>query len=316
MSQKNSGNISIANIAALIGLAGIGVVSFFGMLFHSLDGKPAGAILGAVALVAGLGFLLFLTIKAKGAEDNPDKWRYVEWASLAIYVVVALLFASPFQRFFYVLGEKESMQEQARQEIGAIKKLYSDYDRQQKQFLNDAVEQIQNYKASGQQNTVNDDLAAYVQGIGNNVEAWAAKASAIVKLTPDKQLSDIEKKIEGWNILQLTSTALELENKHSDAWTMLENKIKKFGEQNKLIPVIGGGGGALYQLEGYAAFELGEKSQSQFAEMIRNADGNTVLGWVLYVVLHLLVLFNYAVASRTGFVGPTQRRTPSGGLDL
>jgi len=316
MSEKKSGNISIANIIALVGLAGIGVVTFFGMLLHSSDGKPAGAILGAVALVAGLGFLLFMSIKAKGAEDNPDKWRYVEWACLAAYVIVALLFASPFQRFFYILGEKDSMQAQARQEIKAIKSLYQEYDHQQKKFLNDAVEQIKNYNESGQQKNINDDLAEYVKGIGSNVDGWAAKASAIVKLTPDKQLSDIEDKIEGWNMMQLASIAADLEDKDAQAWTDVEKKILHFEEQNKLIPVIGGGGGHPYTLDGYAKFELGDKPEPKFSQMLRSSDGSTILGWIIFIVLNLLVLLNYAVAPRTGFVGPTNRKTPSGGLDL
>lgn len=316
MSQKSNGNISIANIIALIGLAGIGVVSFFGMLLHSSDGKPAGAILGAIALIAGLGFLLFMSIKAKGAEDNPDKWRYVEWACLAVYVIVAILFSSPFQRFFYILGEKESMQLQARLEIKAIKNMYQEYDYQQKKFLNDAVEQIQNYNASGQQKNLNDNLAEYVKGIGSNVDSWAAKASAIVKLTPDKQLIDIEDKIEGWNIMQLSSTAAELENKDTNAWTMIEKKILNFQEQNKLIPVIGGGGGQPYRLDGYAKFELGNRPEPKFAQMLRNSDGSTIMGWVIYIVLHLLVLLNYVVAQRSSFVGPTKRHDQSGGLDL
>ncbi len=316
MSQTNSGNVSIANIIALIGLAGIGVVTFFGMLLHSTDGKPAGAILGTIALVIGLAFLLFMSIKAKGAEDNPDKWRYVEWSCLAAYIIVALLFASPFQRFFYILGEKDTMQEQARQEIKAIKNLYQEYDYQQKKFLNDAVEQIQNYNASGQQKYRKDDLAEYVDGIGSNVDGWAAKASAIVKLTPDKQLSDIEDKIEGWNIMQLSSIASDLEAKDSDAWTKVENKIKKYEEQNKLIPVIGGGGGHPYVLQGYAKFDLGSQPEAKFAKMLCKSDGNTILGWILYVVLNLLVLLNYAVAQRSGFVGPGRGKGPSGGLDL
>lgn len=316
MSQKNNGRISIANIIALIGLAGIGVVTFFGVLLHSSDGKPAGAILGAVALVAGLGFLLFMSIKAKGAEDNPDKWRYVEWVCLAAYLVIALLFASPFQRFFYILEEKDAMQAQARQEIKAIKNLYQEYDHQQKKFLNDAVEQIQNYIASGQQKNIDDELAAYVNGIGSNVDAWSTKASSIVKLMPDKQLAEIEDKIEGWNIMQLSSIAIELEYKDSTAWTMIEDKIRKYEEQNKLIPVIGGGGGHPYTLDGYAHFELGDRPKAEFVQALRNSDGNTILGWIIYVILNLFILLNYAVAQRTGFVGPTNRNNPSGGLDL
>ena len=316
MKEKKNGNISIANIIAIIGLAGLGVITFFGILLHSSDGKPANAIIGAIALILGLGFLLFMSIKAKSAEDNPDKWRYVEWGCLAVYVVVAILFATPFQRFFYIFSEKDIIQSQARQEIIAIKKLYQEYDHQQKKFLNEATEQIQNYIASGQQKIIKDDLYTYIEGIGSNIDGWVAKASAIVKFSGDKELTDIENKIEEWNIMQLSSIALDLEKKDSEAWEMLETKIRKYGDQNKLIPVISGGGGHPYKLDGYAKFNLGEKPKPLFAQMLRYSDGNTALGWILYIILNLLILLNYVVAPRTGFVGPTNRKTPSGGLDL
>lgn len=317
MSQKkNNGNISIANIIALIGLAGIGVITFFGMLLHSSDGKPAGAILGAIALVAGLGFLLFMSIKAKSAEDNPDKWKYVEWACLALYVVVAIIFAPSFQRFFYVVEEKEGLQTQARQEVEAIKAMYQEYDRQQKKFLDEAVGQIKNYKDNGQQKVIDDDLAKYVEGIGSNVDDWATKASSLVKLQKDNQLIDIENRIDEWNYMQLASIATDLEAKDAEAWVAVEDKIQKYEERNKLIPVIGGGGGQPYKLEGYAKFELGEQPEAVFAQQIRNSDGNTVLGWVIYIILNLMVLLNYVVASRADFVGPTNRKTLSGGMDL
>ena len=315
--NQNNGKISIANIISLIGLAGIGVVTFFGMLLHSSDGKPTGAILGAVALVAGLGFLLFMSIKAKGAEDNPDKWKYVEWTCLALYIVVAIIFAPPFQRFFYVVGEKDALQTQARQEVEAIKTMYQEYDRQQKEHLNNAVKQIQNYKDNGQQNLIDDDLAKYVKGaVGDSLAKWETKVSGLVKLQKDNQLADIEKRIEEWNYMQLASIATDLEAKDADAWAAVEEKIKKNEEEHKLIPVIGGGGGQPYKLEGYAKFELGEHPEALFAQQIRNSDGNTVLGWVIYVILNLMVLLNYVVASRADFVGPTNRKTLSGGMDL
>lgn len=316
MSQKSS-NVSIANVIALIGLAGIGVITFFGILFHSSDGKPAEAILGALALVAGLGFLLFMSMKAKGAEDNPDKWCYVEWICLILYVIIAFLFASPFQRFFYILGEKETMQEQARQEIKVIRNLYVEYEHQQKKFLDDAVEQIKNYKASGQfGKTGNDELAVYVGGIGNDVDEWKRKASTIVSLVPDKKLSRIQDQIERWNIMELSSVATDLEDLDSDAWTQVEKKILKFGEQNKLIPVIGGGAGRPYRLDGYAQFELGVRPTAEFARMIRSSDGNTISGWIIYVVLNLFVLLNYAVVQRSISVTPSRRKGLSGGMDL
>lgn len=316
MSQEKKGKITIANILALIGLAGIGVVTFFGMQLHSSDGTPGAAIIGAVALVAGLGFLLMMSIKAKRADNHPDKWRYVEWVCLVLYVVVAGLFATPFQRFFYMTTEKTDLQAMAREEVQAIQEMYQRYEHQQKKYLTDAVEQLKNYNDSKQISmTYNSELAEYVKGVGTNVDSWESKANLIVKLQPDKELSEISTEIEVWNIMNLSSLALRLERKDKEAWTSMETKIREFGEKNKLIPVIGGGGVQPYYFDGYAKFDLGTPPQPKFAQALRASNGHTVLGWTVYVVLNLLVLLNYLATSRSTYVGPIGGRQ-TGGADL
>ena len=328
MSQEKKGKITIANILALVGLAGIGVVTFFGMQLHSSDGTPGTTIIGAVALVAGLGFLLMMSIKAKKADNNPDKWRYVEWACLVIYVVVAAFFATPFQLFFYMTTEKSDLQAMARAEVQAIQEMYQSYEFQQGKYMTNAKEQIDNYIDSGQFYARNDTLLAnYVQNIvvtnridkeaaKKNVANWKDKAeNSILRLQSDKELSDIAHEIEVWNIMNLSSLALRLEKKDKEAWTSMETKIREFGENNKLIPVIGGGGVQPYYFDGYAKFDLGTPPQPKFAQALRASNGNTALGWIVYVVLNLLVLLNYLATSRSAYVGPRRGRK-IGGLPL
>ena len=317
MAKKDNGNISIANVLALVGLAGVGVLTFFGILLHS-DGKPGGAILGAAALVAGLGFLLVMAIKAKGAEDNPDKWRYVEWACLAVYVVVAVAFAQPFQRFFYIIGEKDTMQQMARQEAEAIKTMYQNYEHQQTTAIDRAREQMQNYLDNGQHNQqLKDALYDYMEGVGSNVDSWASKAAKATALPKDEMLIDIENDIDAWSLMQLGSLAANLEERDSMAWAATERFIAEYGKQNKLIPVIGGGShGMRYSLDGLYTFDLGQQPEARFAATLRQSDGNTPLGWIIYIVLHLLVLLNYAVASRSVTIGPGGGRHTSSDHDL
>ena len=318
MSQKNDGKISIANIIAMIGLAGLGVISFFGALLKSADGTPGGAIITAIAIVVGLTFLLFLSIKAKGAEDNPDKWRYVEYAALIAYIVAAIFVAKPFLRFFYVVSEKTAMQAQAQSEVDAIKSLYASYDQQSSQALGIALEQFRNYASSQQGRDASDNgLAEYVEKVMPLDSGWISKAVTITSVSNDPQLLEIEEKIETWNYMQLASLAAELEEKDGSTWTRLNDKINENREKFNLIPIVSGGGSTPYRLDGYVEYELGEAPQPQFAQMLRGADGSTPLGWILYVVLHLLVLLNYLVASRSSFVGPHQNsKQPTGGLDL
>lgn len=315
MAKENNEKVSVANILALLGLAAIGVVTFFGKLLQSSDGKPGGAIAWAVVLVVVLGLLLVLSIKAKSATDNPDKWKYVEYASLAAYIVMALLSASSFNRFFYIISEKENMQAQARKEVKAIHELYDSYDHQQEQALNDAREQLLNYIASGQKKNIHDDLYTYVNGIGEDIDSWTEKAETQVVLSEDTKLKEISSRIEDWNMMDLSALACDLEKKDADAWHNLDQKITTFTIENKLIPVIGGGGVSPYFLDGYKKFDLGTPVEPQFSTMLRDAEGNTILGWIIYILLNAIILLNYLVTARSSYVGPVNGKI-SEGLDL
>lgn len=313
MAKSSKGNITIANFIALVGMAGIGVVTFFGQLFHSQDGTPGGAIISAVALIAGLTFLLVMSIKAKSCEDNPDKWRFVEWGCVIAYIVVAALFATPFQRFFYTLNEKDNMKQLAQEEVEAIESMYQNYEYQQNKFLVDAAEQIQNYRDSHQIASMGSDLAEYVKNVGD-LNGWQKKAKLVLKLPEDNELSDLKEKIEIWNLMSLASLAADLEQKEKTAWTTVKNHIKDFTENHKLIPVIGGGGIYPYSFDGYAKFDLGSAPEAKFAKTLRSTNGQTALGWIVYVVLNLMVLLNYLVTNRTNYVAPSKRKTPGQAL--
>ncbi len=308
-SKQKKGSVTAANFIALAGLAGIGVITFFGQLFKSQDGAPGGAIITAVALVAALTFLLVFSIKAKSAKDNLDKWIYAEIACVVVYVAVALLFASPFQRFFYVMTEKENLKAMAVKEVEAIDSLYSKYERQQENFMQNAVEQIRNYyDSSKRDNELSSTLSD--AGIKNKKEiaSWEKKASKIMELPKDKQLAEIKSRIEVWNLMSLTALAAELEQKGKSAWTDVKNHIRNAVENHKLIPVIGGTMNN-YFFDGYAEFDLGSAPEPKFAETLRSSNGNTATGWIVYVVLNLMVLFNYLVTNRSRHVGPSKHKT-------
>ncbi len=313
--ETNKNKISIANILALCGLAGIGVFTFFGGLLHSKDGTPGAAIIGAVVFVVALLFFLIFSIVAKGAKDNPDKWRYVEWACVVIYIVIAICFAKPFQRYFYVTTQKAELQRLANKEVAAIEDMYDSYNSQQKDFLDNAVNQIKNYNASGQSQSSDIELSKYVrERVGKNVDSWASKAERIVKRTKDAELEEIKKDIKAWSIMSLSDIAARLETKDREAWKSMEEHIKDFTENNHLIPVINGGSAWGYSFGGYAEFDLGTSPTPLFAKALRETDGNTVLGWIIYVIINMLVLLNYIVAPRSGIVGPSKGEI--GGAEL
>lgn len=314
MTKPKKNGITIANLIALIGLAGIAVVTFFGNMFHSQDGTPGAAILAAFALLAGLTFLLVMSIKAKSAESNPDKWIYVEYLCVVAYIAVAVLFASPFLRFFYVMTENENLKAMANTEVSAIKTMYSSYEHQYRTALKNAVEQIQNYRDSEMLASVDSELSDYIKTVGN-LDDWERKANACLALDRDEELLNIEERIDVWNLLDLPSLAADLEERGRAAWSRVEKHIMRVVEDNRLIPLIEGGGVNPYSFNGYAKFDLGSAPQPKFAESLRAANGSTPMGWIIYVILNLMVLLNYLVTNRTNYVSP-RKGTKTQGTEL
>lgn len=315
MSTKNNSKITIANIIALAALAGLGVVSFFGALLHSPDGSPGGPIIGAICLVVGLGFLLFLGIYAKGAESNAEKWRFVEWACLALYIVVAIFTAKPFLRFFYVNSQKSELQKQATSELQAIQSIYKNYNKQCEQSMALAKEQIENYKFSGYK-SANDSLKKYVDTRCTDLDFWYNNALPVVKEKEHPELDSLNTLISNWSIMQLPNIAQQLALQDTTVLVKLNQKIESYNNNKQLIPNITGSKTEPYKLDGLVKFDLGQSPQPKFAEMLGKADGNTISGWIVYAILHLLVLFNLLVAPRSKDVNPIKGNRNTGGLDL
>lgn len=308
MTQNKQNGISIANVLALVGLATIGVIVFFGSLLASPDGKPFVAIAMAVAAIVLLSLTLYLSIHAKGVTKDFGPWRYVEIVSLLAYVGIAVAFSFSFNRFFYINFEcKKGLQKQARSEIQQIRTMYNEYESQVTSLIDAASEQLQNYIDSKQPLNANQALFDYVygdEGIHEDIDGWKEKAVKVTTLPADVELKALANRVENWNLLDVPQLAEDLKEKADKAWVEVEKYITEYGENQKLIPSISGGGDYGYRLEGLATIDLGDPFDSRFAGMLKKADGATWMGWVVYVLLNLLVLLNYLVAPRSAIVSP------------
>lgn len=314
--KKSNSHISIANILALIGLAGIGVITFFGVLMHSSDGKPGAAIIVAIAVTAVLAFLLWFAIKAKGSEESPEKWRIVMWVCVVLYVGVAALDSFPFCRFFYVVEHKSELRELALSEVDAIRSMHASYEHQRRSALQNAREQFQNYVDSRQKDA---RLSAYIAdkhiSTPQGLAAWVDKAESITRLPErDPEFDRIKSDIEVWNYITLPDLARRLEEFDSEALVRLQDRIGKYRASAGLIPVVENTADGHYFLNGEYQFDLGSSPEPLFAEKLRSADGSTLLGWILFVLLNGLVLLHLAVAPSSKVV--PRRNADIGGRKL
>lgn len=317
MTQKTNDRISPANIIALVGIAGIGVISGIGALLNTTDGEPIWPIIWALITMVVLGGLLVLALKAKAEDSHRELWTYVMWGSISTYVIAAILMCNPFMKFFYIASEKDDLQAQAISEITNIESLFNRYEEQRKAFLSNAVTQFTAYKMNGSKG--NPELQTYYkERVGSDVRTWmediALPATNIDNLKMEEEWTSIKNGIISWNYLKLKQIASDLDKLQKQTWENLNNKINEFGEEQALIPVVSGGQGTQYRLDGYAKFDLGQAPASEFATQIKQDEGIfTATGIVAYILLNLLVLFNILVAPSSHAVGPSKgkgSRTP------
>ncbi|MBQ2123468.1 MAG: hypothetical protein II200_05720 [Bacteroidaceae bacterium] len=320
MSQNQNDRIAPANIIALVGIAGIGVISGIGSLLNTDDGSVTWPIIWAVIVMTVLGAFLCIAIKAKGEDSHRELWTPVMWGSIAIYVIAAALMCGPFLKFFYVVAEKDNLQEQAKAEIANMESIFKRYEEQRKDFLSRAETQFTAFQLNGK-NGSNDLKNYFNDRVGNNIRTWmediAIPATNISSLKKSEEWSMIKKEVNGWNYLNLPKLALRIKMLQEDSWTELNNRIERFGSEQALIPVIKGGQGTPYYLDGCAQFELGEAPVSIFCDKLSQDDNvTTTLGFIVYILLNLLVLFNILVAPTSKLVGPEYRGKETEGTTL
>ena len=82
MKEKKSGKITLANIIAMLGLVLLIVCLWLGQALRS--GELGGmSVLISVGITIAAALLLWLMIKAKGAETNTSKWKIIDSKTIA-----------------------------------------------------------------------------------------------------------------------------------------------------------------------------------------------------------------------------------------
>ena len=322
MSQDSKGRVSIANIFALLGIAGIGVVSAIGSLLNSTDGVFTWPIIWGIIVMVVLGSLLGIALFAKKEDSHHSLWKTVMWLTILVYPVVALLICGPFLKFFYVASEKENLQAQANKEIKQVEMLFKSYEEQRDSFLNAAKGQLEAFEKAAKYNPSSGSVKLiefYNDYVTAGAQTWyedtADPLTDMSKLKQKDKWKALRKGFSKWNYFELPRLAIQLNDMQENTWKELNKKIEKYGKNQQLIPVIKGGQGQVFEFEGCAKFDL-EVPQSKFADQLtQNKDVITVWGILAYVLLNFLVLFNIFVAPSSRTVGP-KRNSDTGGTTL
>lgn len=126
--KNNSGKLTKANIISIVGLVLLFSFTFLGHSFKS-GGEMGWDILVSVAITGLAAFSLWFLVKAKGAENQLEKWRIIEKSTLVAYVVVVipLSFCGGVTNFFVANADKDSYKDKAHNDIAKIDSVFSLY---------------------------------------------------------------------------------------------------------------------------------------------------------------------------------------------
>ena len=87
--NKQNKSVTIANIVSIVGLVLLLVFTYIGNSYMS-GGEIGVDLFFSIIITAFTAFLLWLMIKAKGAENRVKMWKKVEYGTLGLYVLLAI----------------------------------------------------------------------------------------------------------------------------------------------------------------------------------------------------------------------------------
>lgn len=319
--KQNSGSVSIANFIAVVGIVLLMVFSYIGYSYKS--GGSMGISIGIAAGIAAIaGILLWFIIKAKSAENYLDKWKVAEIIGLVLYVIFAVSSAiyGGSHHFFVVNEQKEEIKRMAENDLRKIDKMFEDYEAFENEALSIFENGLMNATASRPNNT--DELTQYLTNEGitrgmveTKTEYQKNKVLGTnyesLKSRKDDKKRKIMGSINNWSVLNIPTLSSDITDFAKRAETQL-SELSKSGE----MPVI--------KQNEANKFDLGENQVKEFAveggvenlefqKGLTEAEGVSILGIVVILVIHLFILLNYIVTHRTRTVAAGKHTVEDGG---
>ena len=325
--KQNSGKITIANIMAIVGLVLLLVFSFIGHSYMS-GGELGWDIVIAVSITVFTAFLLWFLIKAKGAENQLDKWRNIEYATLAAYIIFAIpasLFGG-IMHFFVVNDHKESMKMYAMDDLNKIDNMFNEY----KEFESEAISRtgvgLRNATRYGQicdadlNRFMEENRIEHTRESANNFETIQRNAligagfEAFYE-TFRQQEAEIENAVNSWSIMQIPMKAKLI----SELAASAQEELSKLSNNAKLPVITYNFTSHSYTLGENQArnFEVeGSIDSFRFRKALQSANGFSITAILVVLLIHILILFNYFVAYRTSTLGISKYSEEDGGRIL
>lgn len=323
--QKN-GRITIANLIAIVGIVLLLVFSFIGHSYLS-GGELGWDIIISVGITSFTAFLLWFMIKAKGAENQLDMWKRIEYITLGVYIVFAIpasLFGG-IMHFFVVNDNKDNIKSYAKADIEKINNLIIEYKEFESQAISITGTGLRNVSGLNQRADIslnqfmkdnriertrtsadNFEMIQRNNLVGANFEAYYSSIK--------KQEQEILSAINSWSVLQIPSKSRMIE----ELAIAVEKELTKKSNEAKLPKIeYKNGAYTISAMNQSKTFEInGGVNSFRFKYELQNASGFSPMAIIVVLLIHFLILFNYIVAYRTSTLGISKKSEEDGGRIL
>lgn len=331
MADKNkSGRVTIANFIALIGLVLLMVFSFLGLYY-----KSGGEIGWAIAIAAGITlctlFLLWLLIKAKGAENDLAKWKTIEIATLVAFIFFAIPVAvwGGVMHFFVVNSQKEEIKALAHNDLDEIANMFEQYKEFEAQAISRTGAGLRNATGPGQRcdavlnRFMEENHISHTRESARNFETIQQNLLLGIGFENmynafKAERADIENVVDSWSVMLIPSKAKMIEELEVSA----RKNLTDLSAKGKLPVVTYDSASHSYTLGElqtwtYSGTDETAEITSSFRHAIRDAEGFSFTAVLVVIMIEVMILFNYIVAYRTrsrGVIG--KAGDDDGGISL
>ena len=324
--KNNSGKLTKANIISIVGLVLLFSFTFLGHSFKS-GGEMGWDILVAVAITGLAAFALWFLVKAKGAENQLEKWRIIEISTLVAYVVVVipLSFCGGVTNFFAANADKDSYKVKAHNDIAKIDSVFSQYENFEKNAVEKTGTGLGNSVGMGMSRS--SELVTYMEH--NSIKPTRTSVDNFVEIQKGNVLGTqyeqyynqykterdaIINTIDSWNVIQIPSQAKLIEDLavQTSKWLTERSasaKLPLVENKSQAYTIIESNQVKQYQVEGGI-------ENLEFRKGIMSAGGMNITSILFLIIVHVLILLNYFVAYRTFTLGLTKNPNNDGGVTL
>lgn len=309
--KQQSNKVTIANLIAIAGLGLLLVFSYLGNSFKS-GGEMGMDIIISVGIAAFAAFLLWFMIKAKGAQNQLEKWKNIEYATLAVYVVFAIIssWMGGIMHYFVVNENKETIKSYAKADIKKINDLILEYKEYESDAItitgnglegasNDNQERDESLRNFMEENAIEYHSSTSANNfvnfqrknlLGSNFESYFTAIK--------NQEQEFLNVVNAWSVIQIPTKTKMIE----ELATSVEKELTKLSNNAKLPKI---------EIDDHYKFTITEPNQCreflidggiksfQFKKALQSTDGFSVTAVAISLLIHIMILFNYITTRRT-----------------